>query len=162
VPALEKQIGDDANALDAVQKAGGFLREEVTEDDIAAVVAKWTGIPVERMLEGEVERLSTMEDRLGSRVVGQNEAVDVRMDIYSNVVFAGGNTMFDGMYERCYRDLASLSPRTVKIKLVFPPERYYSAWIGGSIVGSLSTTSGLIRKEDYWEDGMCSLMHCIC
>ena len=54
---------------------GSFLREEVTEDDIAAVVAKWTGIPVEKMLEGEVERLTKMEDRLRQRVVGQDDAV---------------------------------------------------------------------------------------
>src|SRR5262249_5697521 len=54
---------------------GAFLREEVTEDDVAAVVAKWTGIPVEKMLEGEIDRLNRMEDRLRERVVGQDAAV---------------------------------------------------------------------------------------
>jgi ATP-dependent Clp protease ATP-binding subunit ClpB len=75
VPQLEKEIAADSAEMDKLQKAGGFLREEVTEDDIAAVVAKWTGIPVEKMLEGESDRLTRMEDRLRLRVVGQDEAV---------------------------------------------------------------------------------------
>ncbi|MCA9675791.1 MAG: ATP-dependent chaperone ClpB [Myxococcales bacterium] len=75
VPTMEKQIAAESAELDQIQAAGGFLREEVTEDDIAAVVAKWTGIPVERMLEGELDRLGHMEDRLKLRVVGQDAAV---------------------------------------------------------------------------------------
>jgi ATP-dependent Clp protease ATP-binding subunit ClpB len=75
MPQLEKELAVDTTALEQVRASGGFLREEVTEDDIAAVVAKWTGIPVEKMLEGEASRLGTMEDRLRLRVVGQDEAV---------------------------------------------------------------------------------------
>jgi ATP-dependent Clp protease ATP-binding subunit ClpB len=75
IPQLEKELAGDTAALEQLKAAGSFLREEVTEDDIAAVVAKWTGIPVEKMLEGEVERLGKMEDRLRLRVVGQDEAV---------------------------------------------------------------------------------------
>ncbi|HZJ67950.1 MAG TPA: AAA family ATPase, partial [Kofleriaceae bacterium] len=75
IPALEKDIAADTGKVDELRAKGGFLREEVTEDDIAAVVAKWTGIPVEKMLEGEVERLGKMEDRLRDRVVGQDTAV---------------------------------------------------------------------------------------
>jgi ATP-dependent Clp protease ATP-binding subunit ClpB len=75
LPELERQIADDAAKVDAVRAKGGFLREEVTDDDIAAVVSKWTGIPVDKMLEGEVERLTKMEDRLRTRVVGQDAAV---------------------------------------------------------------------------------------
>ncbi len=75
IPEYEAAIERDAAELDKVQADGGFLREEVTEDDIAFVVAKWTGIPVDKMLEGEVERLAHMEDSLHERVVGQNEAV---------------------------------------------------------------------------------------
>ena len=56
-------------------KTADFLREEVTADDIAGVVARWTGVPVEKMLEGEVERLTSMEDRLRDRVVGQDDAL---------------------------------------------------------------------------------------
>jgi ATP-dependent Clp protease ATP-binding subunit ClpB len=75
IPELEKKIAADATKVDELRARGSFLREEVTEDDIAAVVAKWTGIPVEKMLEGEVERLTKMEDRLRQRVVGQDNAV---------------------------------------------------------------------------------------
>ena len=60
---------------EAAASADSFLRQEVTSDDIAAVVARWTGIPVERMLEGELERLTKMEARLHARVIGQHDAV---------------------------------------------------------------------------------------
>jgi len=73
IPQLDKEIIDDAARVEGTE--GGFLREEVTEDDIAGVVAKWTGIPVEKMLESEVERLTRMEDRLRDRVIGQDVAV---------------------------------------------------------------------------------------
>jgi ATP-dependent Clp protease ATP-binding subunit ClpB len=75
IPALEKEIADATAQVEELHAKGSFLREEVTEDDIAGVVAKWTGIPVERMLESEVERLTRMEDRLQNRVVGQDAAV---------------------------------------------------------------------------------------
>jgi len=75
LPQLEKEIADESTKVEELRKAGSFLREVVTEDDIAAVVAKWTGIPVEKMLEGEVERLTKMEDRLRLRIVGQDNAV---------------------------------------------------------------------------------------
>jgi len=70
IPALEKAIADVENV-----ETGSLLREEVTADDVASVVARWTGIPIERMLTGEREKLLHMEDALGSRVIGQKEAV---------------------------------------------------------------------------------------
>ncbi len=75
IPKYEQQIADDATALEQLQAEGGFLREEVTEEDIAHIVGKWTGIPVEKMLEGDMERLAHLEDRLRLRVVGQEEAL---------------------------------------------------------------------------------------
>jgi ATP-dependent Clp protease ATP-binding subunit ClpB len=75
LPQLEKEIAATTARVEDLRRKGSFLREEVTEDDIAAVVSKWTGIPVEKMLEGEVERLTKMEDRLRLRVVGQDAAV---------------------------------------------------------------------------------------
>ncbi len=75
IPELEKVTAAETAKVDDLRAKGSFLREEVTEDDIAAVVAKWTGIPVEKMLEGEATRLGKMEDRLRERVVGQNAAV---------------------------------------------------------------------------------------
>jgi ATP-dependent Clp protease ATP-binding subunit ClpB len=76
VPNLEKQLHDAEQQL-ASRQAGGarFLKEEVTADDIAEIVAHWTGIPVTRMLESERERLNKLESVLASRVIGQPEAV---------------------------------------------------------------------------------------
>jgi ATP-dependent Clp protease ATP-binding subunit ClpB len=71
LPALEKELA----ARDGAQPANAMVKEEVDEDDIAAVVARWTGIPVDRLLEGETEKLIHMEDRLHERVVGQGEAI---------------------------------------------------------------------------------------
>jgi ATP-dependent Clp protease ATP-binding subunit ClpB len=75
VPELERKLNAVQAELDKVQQQGSFLREEVTEEDIAAVVAKWTGVPVEKMLESDMEKLVRMEDRLRQRVVGQEEAL---------------------------------------------------------------------------------------
>ncbi len=75
IPQLEQEIAADTAKVEELRKAGSFLREQVTEEDIATVVAKWTGIPVEKMLEGEVTRLTKMEERVAQRVVGQDAAV---------------------------------------------------------------------------------------
>ena len=64
-----------AEELKQLQAHGSFLREEVTEEDVAAVVSKWTGIPVDKMLEGEQAKLLHMETKLHARVIGQDEAV---------------------------------------------------------------------------------------
>ncbi len=70
IPELEKKLGDAQAA-----SKGAMLREEVTDQDIAAVVSRWTGIPVERMMEGEREKLLQMEQAIGARVIGQEDAV---------------------------------------------------------------------------------------
>ena len=70
IPTLEKQLEEAQSA-----SKGAMLREEVTPEDIAAVVSRWTGIPVDRMLEGEREKLLAMEAELGKRVIGQSHAV---------------------------------------------------------------------------------------
>jgi ATP-dependent Clp protease ATP-binding subunit ClpB len=75
VPQIQRDL-DAANArLAELQKGGALLREEVTEEDIAEIVSKWTGIPVTKMLESEIQKLIKMEDVLRQRVVGQDEAV---------------------------------------------------------------------------------------
>ena len=76
VPELEKKIEDLRRTLARVQEKTSYLKEEVTDQDIAAIVAKWTGIPVSKMLAGEQEKLLRMEDGLRMRVVGQDEAVE--------------------------------------------------------------------------------------
>merc|ERR1711988_2078770 len=65
--------------------------------------------------------------------------VDIRKDLYGNIVLSGGNTMFPGIADRMQKELTALAPSTMKIKIIAPPERKYSVWIGGSILASLST-----------------------
>ena len=75
IPELERKLKDEQDRLARFQQDGVMLKEEVDEEDVAEVVAKWTGIPVSRMLEGEMQKLLTMEERLGHRVIGQQEAL---------------------------------------------------------------------------------------
>jgi ATP-dependent Clp protease ATP-binding subunit ClpB len=75
LPALERAIGEVEKRLAEIQKQGKYLKEEVDAEDIAEIVAKWTGIPVSRMLESERERLTRLEAELARRVVGQPEAL---------------------------------------------------------------------------------------
>ena len=80
--------------------------------------------------------------------------IDVRKDLYANVVLSGGTTMFDGLPERLQKELTNLAPNAVKVKVVAPPERKYSVWIGGSILSSLSTFASMwIAKSEYDESG---------
>ncbi|HEU4382199.1 MAG TPA: ATP-dependent chaperone ClpB [Anaeromyxobacteraceae bacterium] len=75
LPQLQRQLEEAQRELAQAQSQGGMLREEVTPEEIAEVVSKWTRIPVSRLLEGEREKLLHMEERLGARVVGQDEAI---------------------------------------------------------------------------------------
>jgi ATP-dependent Clp protease ATP-binding subunit ClpB len=77
LPDLEKQLEEENKKLAELQKNQRMLKEEVDAEDVAEVVAKWTGIPVSRMLESEVDRLLHMEERLRQRVVGQDEALSL-------------------------------------------------------------------------------------
>lgn len=73
---LQEQLEKEGNDLNKIQKNQKMLKEEVDAEDIAVVVAKWTGIPVSKMMEGELEKLVKMEERIRKRVVGQNEAIN--------------------------------------------------------------------------------------
>jgi ATP-dependent Clp protease ATP-binding subunit ClpB len=75
VPQLEKQVKDEEARLAELQKGRRMLKEEVDEEDIAEVVSRWTHIPVSRLMEGEVQKLIHMEERLHQRVIGQDEAI---------------------------------------------------------------------------------------
>jgi len=75
MPALEKKMRDEERKLNRIQKENSILKEEVTEEDIANVVSRWTGIPVSKMLRSELEKLAHLEDELRSRVVGQDDAI---------------------------------------------------------------------------------------
>merc|ERR1712112_329203 len=64
--------------------------------------------------------------------------VDIRKDLYANTVMSGGTTMYPGIADRMQKEITALAPSTIKIKIIAPPERKYSVWIGGSILASLS------------------------
>jgi ATP-dependent Clp protease ATP-binding subunit ClpB len=75
IPEVERQIEEASNRLAEIQAHGAMLKEEVDPEDIAEVISRWTGIPVTRLMEGEVAKLVRMEDALHARVIGQDEAV---------------------------------------------------------------------------------------
>jgi len=80
--------------------------------------------------------------------------VDIRKDLYGNIVLSGGTTMFEGISDRMQKEITDLAPPSMKIKIVAPPERKYSVWIGGSILSSLSTFQQMwISKQEYDESG---------
>jgi len=76
IPGLERQLAEEQERLAELQKDGVFLKEEVDEEDVAEVVAKWTGVPVNKMLEGEMQKLVRMEENLRKRVIGQDDALE--------------------------------------------------------------------------------------
>jgi len=80
--------------------------------------------------------------------------IDIRKDLFANIVMSGGTTMYAGIADRMQKEITSLAPSTLKIKIIAPPERKYSVWIGGSILSSLSTFQTMwITKEEYEESG---------
>lgn len=88
--------------------------------------------------------------------------VDIRRDLYGNIVLSGGSTMYSGLSDRITKEVSALCPSSMKIKVVAPPERKYSVWIGGSILASLSTFQQMwITKAEYEEDGP-SVVHRKC
>jgi len=100
---------------------------------------------------------------LGMEVVGIHEGsfnsimkcdIDIRKDLYANTVLSGGTTMYPGIADRMQKEITSLAPSTMKIKIIAPPERKYSVWIGGSILASLSTFQEMwISKQEFDEAG---------
>jgi actin len=88
--------------------------------------------------------------------------VDIRKDLYNNIVMSGGSTMFTGVAERMQKEVKLLAPDSMTIKIIAPPERKYSVWIGGSILSSLSTFEEMwITKQEYDESGP-SIVHRKC
>merc|ERR1712035_305085 len=108
---------------------------------------------------------------LGMEIVGVHEGtfnsimkcdIDIRKDLYANTVLSGGTTMYPGIADRMQKEITALAPSTMKIKIIAPPERKYSVWIGGSILASLSTFQQMwISKQEYDEAGP-SIVHRKC
>ena len=88
--------------------------------------------------------------------------VDIRKDLYSNIVLSGGTTMFPGLADRMQKEVMGVAPNSIKVKVIAPPERKYSVWIGGSILGSLYTfQQNWTTMEEYDESGP-SIVHRKC
>jgi actin-related protein len=88
--------------------------------------------------------------------------VDIRRDLFQNIVLSGGTTMFQGLSDRLSKEISALAPSNVRVRIIAPPERKYSVWIGGSILASLNTFSQMwISKADYDECGP-SIVHRKC
>jgi len=108
---------------------------------------------------------------LGMEAVGIHETtynsimkcdIDIRKDLYANTVLSGGSTLYAGLADRMTKELTNLAPSTMKVKIIAPPERKYSVWIGGSILASLATFQQMwISKSEYDESGP-SIVHRKC
>ncbi|KAG0359797.1 actin [Mortierella sp. AD032] len=90
------------------------------------------------------------------------EDTDIRRDLYGNIIMSGGTTMYPGIADRMQKEITTLAPSSMKIKIVAPPERKYSVWIGGSFFASLPTFQQMwISKMEYDESGP-SIVHRKC
>ncbi len=87
--------------------------------------------------------------------------VDLRRDLYGNIVLSGGSTMFQGLKERLHKEISELVPENIEIKIIAPPERMYSVWIGGSILASLKTFQKMwVTRKEYQEQGAAAIHRC--
>src|SRR5438552_4144004 len=159
LPGLEKELEERDARVE-----GAMVKEEVDEDDVAAVVARWTGIPVDRLLEGETEKLIHMEERLHQRVVGQDEAVEAVANALrrartglqdpnrpiGSFVFLGptgvGKTelaralaefMFDDEHAMVRLDMSEYQERHTVARLVGAPPGYVGYEEGGQLTGAV-------------------------
>lgn len=88
--------------------------------------------------------------------------IDIRRDLYSNIVLSGGNTMFKGIQERMNKELTSISPPSMNIQVIAPPERKYTDWIGGSMLASLSTFQSMAMTAKEYEEMGPTIVHRKC
>jgi len=88
--------------------------------------------------------------------------LDIRRDLYGNIVLSGGTTMFKGMAPRIQRELMDLTPSYMKVKVIAPPERKHSVWIGGSILTSLSTFHNMWISQSEYDEAGPSIVHRKC
>ena len=88
--------------------------------------------------------------------------IDIRKELYDSIVLSGGTSMFPGLADRVHKEMTAMAPSSMKVKVIAPPERKYSVWIGGSILASLSTFQNMwVSKQEYDECGP-SIVHRKC
>jgi len=142
--------------------------EEMTKASKSSEIEKTYELPDGQVITVGNERFRTPECLLQPEFLGLEHDgihtatyqsimkcdVDIRKDLYGNVVLSGGTTMFPGIVERMQKEISALAPSSMKIKVIAPPERKYSVWIGGSILASLTTFQSMwITRQDYNESG---------
>jgi len=142
--------------------------EELAQVDNSSSLEKQYELPDGQVITVAAERFRCPEALFQPRFLGkENEGVhgltynsimkcdiDIRKDLYGNIVLSGGSTMFAGIDQRMQKEIEAKAPQSMKVKIVAPPERKYSVWIGGSILASLSTFEEMwVTKEEYDDSG---------
>jgi actin-related protein len=132
--------------------------EEMIKAETSGEIEKTYELP-----DGNIITIGNETNFIGLECQGTHETgfqsiqkcdIDIRKDLYSNIVMSGGATMFEGIADRMTKEIVNLAPSSMKVKVVAPPERKYSVWIGGSILASLSTFQQMwISKDEYEESG---------
>ncbi|KAI0561795.1 actin [Gracilaria domingensis] len=155
--------------------AEDFEKEKANAESNAALEKEYE-LPDGQVITVASERFECPEalfspDLIGMEALGMHATaydsimktdIDIRKDLYHNIVMSGGSTMFAGIAARVQKEMESLAPSTMKIKVIAPPERQYSVWIGGSILASLSTFQQMwVSKAEYEEMGP-SVVHRKC
>lgn len=150
--------------------------KELSSAPTNSALEKEYELPDGQVITVETERFQCPEalfkpDMLGNEMSGihmtsynsiMKTDIDIRKDLYNNIVMSGGTTMFAGIAARVQKEIESLAPPSMKIKVIAPPERQYSVWIGGSILSSLSTFQQMwVSKSEYDESGP-SIVHRKC
>uniref|UniRef100_A0A2K5DGQ9 Actin gamma 1 n=4 Tax=Simiiformes TaxID=314293 RepID=A0A2K5DGQ9_AOTNA len=143
-----------------IDNGSGMCKAGFAGDDAPrAVFPSIVGRPRHQVSGGRMESCGIHETTFNSIMKCD---VDIRKDLYANTVLSGGTTMYPGIADRMQKEITALAPSTMKIKIIAPPERKYSVWIGGSILASLSTFQQMwISKQEYDESGP-SIVHRKC
>ena len=161
VPAMYVNI-QAVLSLYASGRTTGFVLD--SGDDMAYSVPIYEGYALPHAIEVLFQPTGLQMDVIAKSIQQSIMKcdVDIHKDLYFNIVLSGENTMVDGISERMSKEITALAPASIKVKIVAPPERNYSVWIGGSILASLSTFQQMwISKGEYDEFGP-SIVHRKC
>ena len=152
---------DPEKELKLAEKVSGMEKTYTLPDGQALIVGQ------ERFLAPEVyfnpgvigSEAQPLDEAIYSAIMKCD--VDLRRELYGNIVLSGGSTMFPGLKERMHKELTELVPEGVEIKIIAPPERRYSVWIGGSILASLRTFQKMwVTKKEYSDMGASAIHRC--